>query len=120
MKPAPPVTRSRIGESLQAVEAGPDPLAPVRQLRRAGTFAAEDGVGRPRGGEMRHVRRRSTLVVDDRDLLAFGAEPEHRAHEVVAGGAEEPGAADDPRPGPRGCLAAELRPTVRGERIRAV
>src|SRR5205085_4638342 len=37
------------------------------------------------GGEMPDVGRTATLVVDDGDLVALGREPQHRAHEVVAG-----------------------------------
>ena len=51
------------------------------------------------------VGRAATLVGDDRDLVALGAEPEHRAHEVVPDRPEEPGGAHDPghrlRPPPR-------------------
>src|SRR5688572_11640531 len=50
-----------------------------------------------RRSEMGDVRRRAALVVDDRDLVPLGAEPEHRPQEVVSGGAEEPGAPHDPR-----------------------
>ena len=35
-----------------------------------------------RFGEMPDERRRAALVVDDRDLVALRAEPQHRAHEV--------------------------------------
>ena len=39
-----------------------------------------------RGGEVADVGRRAALVVDDRDLVPLGSEPEHRADEVVAVG----------------------------------
>ncbi len=51
------------------------------------------------------VGRRAALVVDDGDLLARGAEREHRAQEVVPDRPEEPGGADDPRLAARGGLA---------------
>src|SRR5262249_43474363 len=47
-------------------------------------------------GGVPDVRRRASLVVDDLDLLALGAQAQHRADEVVPGPAEEPGRADDP------------------------
>src|SRR6185437_4313943 len=61
------------------------------------------------------------LVVDDGDLVALCAEPQHRAHEVRARPAEQPRAAHDPRPLTGGGLAQQLRPAVyrtRGRRIR--
>ena len=47
-------------------------------------------------GEVVHVRRRADLVVHDTDLVALLPEGEHRPQEVLAGRAEEPGAAHDP------------------------
>ena len=73
-----------------------------------------------RGGEVADVGRRPPLVVDDRDLVPLLAEPQHRTHEVVAGRAEEPRGADDPRPLARRGLAVELRPPVGGLRVRPV
>ncbi len=67
-------------------------------------------------GEVPDVGGAAALVVDDRNLVPLGAEPEHRAHEVVARLAEEPGRADDPRTLAGGRLAVELRPAVGGER----
>ena len=73
-----------------------------------------------RGGEVADVGRRPPLVVDDSDLVPLLAEPQHRADEVVAGRAEEPRGADDPRSLARGRLAVELRPSVGGLRVRPV
>ncbi len=60
------------------------------------------------------------LIGDDGHLVAFGAEAQHRAHEVLRGRAEEPRAADDPRLVARGGLAVQLRPAVRAERARRI
>src|SRR5262249_7157995 len=76
--------------------------------------------GARRGGEVPDVRRRTALVVHHGDLLALGAEAEHRANEVAAGRAEEPRGADDPCPLPGGRLAVELRTRVRAQRVRRV
>ena len=76
---------------------------------------------------MADVGRAAALVVDDRDLVALGAEPQHRAQEVLRGRAEEPRRAHDPRaarrPRPRraaSCArmrrAATARPTRRTAR----
>ncbi len=73
-----------------------------------------------RVGEVPDVRRAAALVVDDGHLVAVLGEPQHRAHEVVPGRAEEPRRPDDPGLGPRGRLAEQLRATVCGERIRPV
>src|SRR5579884_2168462 len=172
MKPAPPVTRMRIGLSVrEPSQAFPQPFAPVRQLGCA-AFAAEDRVrgtrrlraelggrdpsharrqrrlledrlgelgpravaggghvvravrqledGFRRLGQVTDVRRAAALVVDDRDLVALGAEPEHRPDEVARGPAEEPRAAHDPG-AVAGCrLAVQLRAAVRAERRRRV
>ena len=81
--------------------------------------AAVDELARRRG-QVPDVGRAAPLVVDDRDLVALGAEPQHRADEVVPGRAEEPRAAHDPRRLARRGLAVELRPPVGGQRVRAV
>ncbi len=70
--------------------------------------------------EMSHVRRAPALVVDDRDLVALHAESEHRPDEVVARRAEEPRRAEDPCSRPGRGLAVQLRPAVRGRRVRPV
>ena len=70
--------------------------------------------------EVPDVGRRAALVVDDRDLVPLLAEPEHRADEVRARRAEEPRRADDPGPFAGGRLAVQLRPPVRGLRVRPV
>ena len=70
--------------------------------------------------EMADIGRAAALVVDDRDLVALGAETQHRAHEVVARPAEEPRRADDPRVVARGRLTVQLRPPVGRQRIRCV
>src|SRR5262245_58878306 len=146
MKPAPPVTSSRIARRLAAHlgEAGAKPLAPVRKGRCAGTLTAEHRVRGPGSASFQlcgrdsadtaidaclledrlrevgpravasgsdvpeaprtvldHQRahclrevsgegRRGTLVVDDPYLVAFLAEPEHGAEEVVTDRAEQP------------------------------
>ena len=64
---------------------------------------------------MADVRRRAALVVDDRDLVALRAEGEHRPQEVLAGRAEEPGAAHDPAVADL-ALAVELRAAVGRQR----
>ena len=65
--------------------------------------------------EVAHVGRRPALVVHHRHLVVLLREPQHRAHEVVAGRAEQPGGADDPAV-PHLALAGELRPAVDAER----
>ena len=64
-----------------------------------------------RGREVAGVRRAADLVVDDGDLVALGAEPQHRVDEVAAVRAEQPRGADD-----RGAAA---RPRRRRARRRA-
>ena len=76
--------------------------------------AVVDQLARGRG-EVPDVGRAATLVVDHRDLVPLGAEPEHRAHEVVSRLAEEPRRADDPRTLAGGRLPLELRAAVDGE-----
>ena len=70
--------------------------------------------------EVADIGRAPPLVVDDRNLVALGAEAEHRADEVVAGLREEPRRANDPRAIARRRLAVELRPPVRREGARRV
>ena len=65
---------------------------------------------------MADVGGAASLVVDDGDLVALRAEPEHRADEVVPGRAEEPGGADDPCLVAGRGLAEEFRPPVGAER----
>ena len=75
----------------------------------------------PHGGrEVADEGRAAALVVDDGDLVALGAEPQHRPQEVVPRRAEEPGRPDHPRPLPGGSLAVELRPSVGATRVRPV
>src|SRR5215211_1214381 len=64
-----------------------------------------------RFGEMPDIGRRPELVVDDRDLVPLGAEPQHRPDEVVSGPAEEPGGANDPAVSDL-LLSLELRAAV--------
>ncbi len=71
-------------------------------------------------GEMADVGGAASLVVDDRDLVALPAEPEHRAHEVAARPPVQPRAAHDPGVRARGGLAVELRPPVDRPRARLV
>ena len=67
-------------------------------------------------GEVPDVGRAAALVGDDRDLVALGSEPEHRADEVVAGRAEEPRAPDHPgvarRRRPRRAASSSRTPTA--------
>ena len=171
MKPAPPVTRMRIGAQRSRAQALAQALAPVRQLGRA-ALAAQHRVRRPRRrapnsavvmrrtrvsrpasskiasaksaqravagrgdvvdavrqlehclrrlGEMADVGRAAALVVDDRDLVALGAEAQHRAHEVLRRPAEEPRGANDPRLLAGRRLAVQLRAAVGAERRRRV
>ena len=69
-----------------------------------------------RSRQMPDVGGAAALVGDDGHLVALGAEPEHRAHEVVPRRAEEPRAAHDPGALAGGSLAVELRAAVRGQR----
>src|SRR5262249_38723377 len=73
-----------------------------------------------RDGEVADVRRRAALVVDDGDLVALLPEREHRAEEVLARPAEEPGGAHDPGVLAGRSFAQELRPPVRRLRVRRV
>ena len=83
--------------------------------------AVREGDDRPRRlGHVPDIGRAADLVVDDRDLVTLAADPQHRPHEVVAGRAEEPGRADDPRLFTGGGLAVGLRTAVGRERIRRV
>ena len=95
MKPAPPVTRRRIGRKASrriSREAGAKPVAPVRELRRAGSLAAQDGVRRPRrrtlelrGRDAPHARVEARLLEDrlrevgPRAVAVRGDVPEARA-----------------------------------------
>src|SRR5215211_2041581 len=91
MKPAPPVTRTRIARSLdQALQAGPQPLSPMREVRSTLAFAPQDGVRRAKGRPAELLRR---------DLAHAGLEPsllEDRRRELRPGalslGGEVPGA----------------------------
>src|SRR5262245_18962105 len=66
----------------RAVASGSDvPEAPGTLLVHQLTHRLREGSGEG---------RRATLVVDDLDLVAFLAEPEHRAEEVVTDRAEQP------------------------------
>jgi len=70
--------------------------------------------------EVPDVGGRAALVVDDGDFVVVGAEPQHRANEVVPRRAEEPRRAHDPGLVPRSSLAVELRAPVGRERIRGI
>src|SRR5207244_6089726 len=70
-------------------------------------------------GEVPNVGRAAPLVVDDANLLLPLAELEHRAHEVLAGRPEEPGAANDPAVVDL-AFPGELRSSVERERVRLV
>src|SRR5437763_2478612 len=72
------------------------------------------------GGEMADVGRAAALVGDDLHLVALRAQPQHRANEVRARRAEEPGGSDDPGVIACGALGLKLRPAVGGERVRRV
>ena len=69
---------------------------------------------------MPDVCRTPDLIVDDRDLVPLGAEPQHRPHEVVSRRPEQPGRTDDPRLLARCGLAVGLRAPVGRERVRRV
>ena len=74
-----------------------------------------------RGGEVARPRRPAALVGDDGDLVALGAEPQHRRDEVRAARAEQPRGADDRVLGVRlgdRALAGELRAAVGLQRRR--
>ena len=101
----------RLGEvGPRAVAGGGDVVDAERQLEHR----------RRRLREMADVGRAAALVVDDRDLVALGAEPQHRAHEVVRRRAEEPRGAHDPRLLAGRRLAVQLRAAVDAERRRRV
>ena len=76
-------------------------------------------ISRVAARQVADVGGRAALVVDDAHLVPLGPEAKHRAHEVVASPAEEPGAPDDPAV-PHLALAEELRAPVRAERRRLV
>ncbi len=67
--------------------------------------------------EVAGVGRAAALVVDDGDLVALGAEAQHRPDEVVADRPEEPRGAHDPGPLAGRRLAVELRAAVGAERM---
>jgi hypothetical protein len=48
-----------------------------------------------RAGEIGGGGRGAALIVDDAQLVAFGAEAEHRAHEIIADGTVDPRGAQD-------------------------
>src|SRR5438874_2170674 len=81
-----------------AVEAGlvEDRLRELGPRALAGRGEMPDAVRQldERANRLRQVPdvgRAAALVVDDRDLVTLRAEPQHRAHEVRARPAEEPG-----------------------------
>src|SRR5438477_642145 len=75
-------------------ELGPSAVAGGSQMPDTGGPLDQ----RPRRrSEMADVRRRASLVVDDRHLLALAAEPQHGRDEVLAGRPEQPRGRDDPR-----------------------
>ena len=113
---AGPSTRAAApGARAPRVEIAPDARSRFQPRRRSPrrtrprcSRRPRRGARRPRGrlavhelahrrGQVPDVGRASALVVDDRDLVALQAEPEHRADEVVTGRAEEPRAPHDPR-----------------------
>lgn len=71
-------------------------------------------------GEVAHVRRAPALVVDDRNLVLFRTESEHRSNEVVPCRAKEPGGPHDPRLLAGCCLTVELRAAIGRSRIDGV
>ena len=77
-------------------------------------YGSADELAR-RLGQMPDVRRAAALVVDDGHLVPLPPEREHRQHEVLAPGREEPRGADDPAVADL-ALAFELRPPVDGLR----
>lgn len=93
-------------------ELGPRALALRRQVPDAAR-KLEEPAGRL--GEMADVRGAPALVVDHAHLVALGAEAEHRADEVRARPAEEPGAPHDPALAHL-AFPEELRAPVGGER----
>src|SRR5829696_2294703 len=164
-------TRERSRRRPKPREAFPQPVAPVRELRRT-LLAAQDRIRRTGGagaevagrdppdaardarlledrlrelgpgavargrdvvdaeraledrprrvGEVRDVGRATALIVDDSDLVALGAEPQHRAQEVVPRRPEQPRAAHDPRLVAGRSLAVQLRAPVGVEGRRRV
>ena len=100
----------RLGElGPRAVAVRRDVVDAVRQLeQRAYRFR-----------EMADVRRRAALVVDDGQLVALRAEPEHRPHEVLRRPAEEPRACARSSRSPRPRLAVQLRAAVGRQRAAA-
>ncbi len=78
-------------------EVGPRALAVGGDVPQALRQVCVDERSR-RVREMADERGAATLVVHDRDLVALGAEAEHRAKEVVPGRPEEPRRADRPTP----------------------
>ena len=70
-----------------------------------------------RSCQMPDVGRAAALVVDDRHLLLFDAQPQHRPYEVVSRGPEEPRAAHDPGILARRSFPVQLRAPVDGERV---
>ena len=97
---------------------------PPRALAAAGdvehAVGARLGDRDQRRGEVAGVCGTAELVVDYRDLVALGAEPQHRVDEVLAVRAEHPRGADDRvrrrRGGLDGALAGELRAPVGADR----
>src|SRR5687767_422214 len=85
MKPAPPVTRSRIrgrlaarewpcncplqGKAVQLAEALREAVAPVRESRRARSLAAQDRLARTRGGAPELLGRDAPHAAVDARLL---------------------------------------------------
>ena len=94
-------------------ELGPGAVAVRCEMPDAARPIAVDELAR-RGGEVPDVGRAAALVVHHGDLVALGAEPQHRADEVVPGRAEEPRAARrskrPPRRPPRRRASSGRRP----------
>src|SRR4051794_9353719 len=67
--------------------------------------------------EVADERGAAALVRDDGDLRLALCELEHRADEVPARAAEEPGGPDDPCVFACRCFPMQLRAPVRGERV---
>ena len=109
----PRLLEDRLGEVRPRAVAGRGEVPDAERRRRVDELAR-------RRGQMADVGRAAALVVDDRDLVPLRPEPEHRAHEVVPGRAEEPRAPHDPGVLAGRGLAVELRPPVGGQRARAV
>ena len=99
----------------------PGALAAARDVVDAEGLVSDQS--HERVGQVRGVGRAADLVAHDDDVALVVPEREHRLHEVLPGGAEEPRAADDEVALVRGRglgLAGRLRPSVGRQRAGGV